>query len=106
MSVDCEPTGESKKHDSGLAHVCAMSIPRDCDVPAPGDLLIRSDEDGTHSVSVVPNADILRFKEFIKVFQLAMRWANDHQGDVWRKSDGIVIRVFRARTNQKDPLTR
>ena len=83
-----------------------MKIRCECDAPAPGDLLITSDEDGTHSVSVVPNADRVRFKEFRKVFQLAMQWADDHQGDVWRKSDGIAVRMFRARANQKDPPAR
>ena len=80
-----------------------MNIRRDCQAPAPGDVLITTEEDGTHTVSVVPKADSVRFKEFRRAFQLAMQWANDHHGDVWRKTDGIAVRMFRVRATETDP---
>lgn len=74
---------------------------RNPEAPSPGDVLITS-EHGTHCVSVVPNPNRVTFKEFRKAFQLAMRWTNDNRGDVWRKTDGIAVRILRARPNEKD----
>ena len=83
-----------------------MNIQRNCEVPTPGDVLITSEADGTHSVSVVPKKDSVRFKEFRRAFQLAMQWASDHHGDVWRKTGGIAVRMFRVRENETDPRVR
>ena len=78
-----------------------MTNERNADVPLPGDILITT-EGGTHHVSVVPNPDCATFKEFRKAFQLAMQWANDHQGDLWRKTDGVAVCMFRVRRKKKD----
>jgi hypothetical protein len=83
-----------------------MNMRHDYEAPTPGDVLITSEEDGTHAVSVVPKADSVRFKEFRRAFQLAMQWANDHHGDVWRKTGGVVVRMFRVRENETDPPAR
>jgi len=83
-----------------------MNSQRNCEAPTPGDVLITSEEDGTHAVSVVPKADSVRFKEFRSAFQLAMQWANDHHGDVWRKTGGIAVRMFRVRARETDPPAR
>ncbi len=94
------------EYRSGLVPVCPMNMRHDYEAPTPGDVLITSEEDGTHAVSVVPKADSVRFKEFRRAFQLAMQWANDHHGDVWRKTGGVVVRMFRVRENETDPPAR
>src|SRR5687767_7937824 len=91
---------------SDSIYVCSMNMRHEYEAPTPGDVIITSEEDGTHSVSVVPKADSVRFKEFRRAFQLAMQWANDHHGDVWRKNGGIAVRMFRVRQNETDPPSR
>ena len=79
-----------------------MNMRHDHEAPTPGDVLITSEEDETHAVSVVPKAESVRFKEFRPAFRLAMQWSNDDHGDLWRKTGDIVVRIFRARQNQTD----
>lgn len=64
------------------------------DSPSNGDVLITT-EGGRHLLSVVPHPHRLALSEFSAALQIAKRWAQDHDVNIWRRSDGVLTRVPR-----------
>lgn len=60
--------------------------------PAPGDVLITTDH-GVHLISVVPYRDRVSFKRLSHAVDVAERWAEVNQANVWRKANGEIKKV-------------
>ena len=72
-----------------------MTTPEHPNQPAPGDVLITTDN-GVHLISVVPYADRVSFTQLSHAVDVAERWAEVNRAKVWRKANGQITNVKRS----------
>jgi hypothetical protein len=64
------------------------------DRPANGDVLITT-EGGRHLLSVVPHPHRLSLSEYGIALQIAKRWAEANNADIWQTADGVLQKLPR-----------
>ena len=64
------------------------------DSPLNGDVLITT-EGGRHLLSIVPYPHRLTMGEYSLALQIAKKWAEAHNVNIWRTADGVVTRLPR-----------
>lgn len=62
------------------------------DAPSTGDVLITT-EGGRHLLSIVPYPHRLTLSDFALALQIARKWAEANRVQVWRASDGTVMKL-------------
>jgi hypothetical protein len=62
------------------------------DSPLNGDVLITT-EGGRHLLSIVPHPHRLTISEFGLAIQIAKKWAQNNNVNIWRTDDGVVTKV-------------
>ena len=64
------------------------------DSPSNGDVLITT-ERGRHLLSVVPHPHRLSLSEYGIALQIAKRWAEANNADIWQTADGVLTKLSR-----------
>jgi hypothetical protein len=64
------------------------------DSPSNGDVLITT-EGGRHLLSVVPHPHRLSLSEFSVALQIAKRWAEANNANIWQTADGVLTKLPR-----------
>jgi len=64
------------------------------DSPSEGDVLITT-EGGRHLLSVVPHPHRLSMSEYTMALQIAKRWAEANNANIWRTTDGVLTKLPR-----------
>ncbi len=62
------------------------------DSPVNGDVLITT-EGGRHLLSIVPHPHRLTLSEFGLAIQIAKKWAQNNNVNIWRTDDGVATKV-------------
>lgn len=62
------------------------------DSPLNGDVLITT-EGGRHLLSIVPYPHRLSMGEYSLAFQIAKKWAEANNVNIWRAADGAVTKL-------------
>jgi hypothetical protein len=70
---------------------CIFMMP---DSPSNGDVLITT-EGGRHLLSVVPHPHRLSLSEFSVALQIAKRWAEANNANIWQTADGVLTKLPR-----------
>jgi hypothetical protein len=64
------------------------------DAPSNGDVLITS-EGGRHLLSIFPYPHRLTISEYPLAFQIAKKWADANNVNIWRRAEGELKRLPR-----------